>query len=205
MKGKKSIGLKSLLWSSMTSTILMFIAVIMIFCGDPVGGAFSILLTGSLIVLSLFITAVIAIIRNAKKMFIIVNSILLWASNICLAYISTVSTSKSNLGNFSVATPVFCIIVCIVSIALGIAGIVYATQKDGNDVFLQISAILSTVFMLLFAMSSVGSILSFRILRPVDILSLVTFLIINISILLATATMVLITIVKIKDTKEEQE
>lgn len=108
------------------------------------------IIIGLLIIISILVISMVGALRNSRPMFLIGAAITLWCSNWALLYV-VVTTSEALVNNITLFSLNigFYAMISIVSLGLGIAGLVYATskKKGSGTTFLFVTALLSAIFL----------------------------------------------------------
>lgn len=160
---------------------------------------FTVVLIVGLIIISILTVALIGVIRESKGMFLIGSAITLWASDI--AFINILSRAIGyNANNKIVALGIsFLVVTCIVSVALGIAGIITGLQRKQSYTFLMITSLLAEIFLFGF---SVVTIVSLGI-KNANVFEIIFAILFELALLIIVGSMLYIAIVGIKEEKSE--
>jgi len=163
MENKKTAHDISLKWYSLLPASAIFLLIlafifVLVRVNHFEDAILAFIIIGLLIIMSVLIISLVGALRNSRVMFLIGASITLWCANGALGYVTVMSTA--NLPHLDVSLMTlnisFYVMISIVSFALGIAGLVYATsKKKGNGAtFLFVTALLSEIFLVGFLITT---------------------------------------------------
>ncbi len=160
---------------------------------------FTVVLIVGLIIISILTVALIGVIRESKGMFLIGSAVTLWASD--LAFINILSRATSAFNNDKVVAlgVSFLVVTCIVSVALGIAGIITGLQRKQNHTFLMITSLLGEIFLFGF---SVVTIVALG-MGHANVFEIIFVILFELALLIIVGSMLYVSIIGIKDEKLE--
>ena len=161
MENKKTIRDLSLKWYALLPASAIFLLVLafifVLVKGDHFGDvALAFVIIGLLIIMSVLVVSMVGALRNSRAMFLIGASITLWCANGALGYVMVMSLNiYGNITLLSLNIG-FYVMISVVSFALGIAGLIFATAKNKNygTTFLFVTALLSEIFLVGFLVST---------------------------------------------------
>jgi len=153
-----------------------------------------------LIIISVLTVALVGVLRGSKAMFLIGSAATLWVSDVALTNIlSRTFTNYSSNNKAFVLGVSFLVVTWIVSIALGIAGIITGLQRKQSHTFLMITSLLAEVFLLGFSVVSVVG-LGMRSANGFEIVFVILF---ELVLLTVVGSMLFVSIVGLKDERKE--
>lgn len=188
-KENKVLTLKQLAILPAIAIVLVIISVIfMLISPDGEDFLFIPIIFGGLMIISILTIALVGGLKESKAMFLISSSLTLWLSNLALLYVSIKAfPSDYYYTNQRLVALIFSFysIIALLSIVLGIVGLVSGTRKGKNkglSTFLFVVSLLAEVFLLGHMISTLvslarnsadGSIITYSILLELAIMIVV--------------------------------
>lgn len=206
MQSKKMFTNPSLKWIGLMPciAIVMLLAALvfaLLVPTQPYDSSVTIVVTVvGLIIISILTVAIVGVLRGSKAMFLIGSAATLWVSDIALTNIlSRTFLNYSNNNKAFILGISFLVVIWIVSIALGIAGIITGLQRKQSHTFLMITSLLAEIFLLGFSIVSIIG-LGMRDANGFEIVFVILF---ELALLIVVGSMLFVSAVGLKDERKE--